>query len=68
MPSGALTSVTLKFLPPHSPMLRPLTRSVPASYLTQLGRFTLRDEGRTIGIGKCLKLLDDDEAAAATAK
>jgi translation elongation factor EF-1alpha len=49
-------------------MLRPLTRSVPASYLTQLGRFTLRDEGRTIGIGKCLKLLDDDEAAAATAK
>lgn len=34
----------------------------------QLGRFTLRDEGRTIGIGKCLKLLDDDEAAAATAK
>jgi len=26
----------------------------------QLGRFTLRDEGKTIGIGKCLKLLDED--------
>lgn len=25
----------------------------------QLGRFTLRDEGKTIGIGKCLKLLDE---------
>lgn len=24
----------------------------------QLGRFTLRDEGKTIGIGKILKLLD----------
>ena len=62
MPSGAPASIILNFL------LRPLTRSVPASYLTQLGRFTLRDEGRTIGIGKCLKLLDDDEAAAATTK
>jgi len=29
----------------------------------QLGRFTLRDEGKTIGIGKCLKLMDDDEEA-----
>ena len=27
----------------------------------QLGRFTLRDEGKTIGIGKCLKLIQDDE-------
>jgi peptide chain release factor subunit 3 len=26
----------------------------------QLGRFTLRDEGKTIGIGKCLNLLDAD--------
>jgi len=26
----------------------------------QLGRFTLRDEGKTIGIGKCLQLLDDE--------
>ena len=25
----------------------------------QLGRFTLRDEGQTIGIGKCLTLMDD---------
>ena len=24
----------------------------------QLGRFTLRDEGKTIGIGKILKMLD----------
>jgi len=30
----------------------------------QLGRFTLRDEGKTIGIGKCLKLLDADGEAA----
>jgi len=29
----------------------------------QLGRFTLRDEGKTIGIGKCLKLMDEDEEA-----
>ena len=27
----------------------------------QLGRFTLRDEGRTIGIGKCLALLPDGD-------
>lgn len=27
----------------------------------QLGRFTLRDEGKTIGIGKCLALLPDSE-------
>jgi peptide chain release factor subunit 3 len=27
----------------------------------QLGRFTLRDEGKTIGIGKCLALLTDTE-------
>ena len=25
----------------------------------QLGRFTLRDEGKTIGIGKCLKIMED---------
>ena len=31
-------------------------------HFPQLGRFTLRDEGKTIGIGKCLKVLDDDEA------
>jgi len=31
----------------------------------QLGRFTLRDEGKTIGIGKCLALLDADAAKAA---
>ena len=28
----------------------------------QLGRFTLRDEGKTIGIGKCLELMSDDAA------
>ena len=27
----------------------------------QLGRFTLRDEGKTIGIGKCLALLEAEE-------
>ena len=27
----------------------------------QLGRFTLRDEGKTIGIGKCLTLMDVEE-------
>ena len=26
----------------------------------QLGRFTLRDEGKTIGIGKCLELMESD--------
>jgi len=31
----------------------------------QLGRFTLRDEGKTIGIGKVLKLLDTPEAGKA---
>lgn len=30
----------------------------------QLGRFTLRDEGKTIGIGKCLTLLDADSKSA----
>jgi len=29
----------------------------------QLGRFTLRDEGKTIAIGKVTRLLDSDEAA-----
>ena len=27
----------------------------------QLGRFTLRDEGKTIGIGKCLELMESSE-------
>ena len=27
----------------------------------QLGRFTLRDEGKTIGIGKCLELMSSDD-------
>ena len=31
----------------------------------QLGRFTLRDEGKTIGIGKCLALLTDTEETQA---
>ncbi|EPE05015.1 eukaryotic peptide chain release factor gtp-binding subunit [Ophiostoma piceae UAMH 11346] len=31
----------------------------------QMGRFTLRDQGQTIAIGKIIKLLSDEEAAAA---
>ncbi|KAJ1732824.1 translation termination factor GTPase eRF3 [Coemansia biformis] len=33
----------------------------------QLGRFTLRDEGKTVAIGKILKLVDSADAAAAAA-
>ena len=32
----------------------------------QLGRFTLRDEGKTIGIGKILDLAPDKDPAYAT--
>jgi peptide chain release factor subunit 3 len=36
----------------------------PFEQCAQLGRFTLRDEGKTIGIGKCLELLDEDLSTA----
>ena len=33
----------------------------PFDVCPQLGRFTLRDEGKTIGIGKCLELMSSDD-------
>ena len=39
----------------------------PFDQCPQLGRFTLRDEGKTIGIGKCLTLMNDDEGAGGAA-